>query len=43
MRKINPADYAETIIKAIPKRVLLTTKADKVNTMVIGWGTFGTE
>lgn len=43
MKKVNPADYAETIIKAIPKGVLLTTKADKVNSMVIGWGTFGTE
>lgn len=43
MKKIDPADYAETIIKAIPKGVLVTTKADKVNSMVIGWGTFGTE
>ena len=43
MKKVNPADYAETIIKAIPKGVLVTTKADKVNAMVIGWGTFGTE
>lgn len=43
MKKVNPADYAETIIKAIPKGVLLTTKAEKVNSMVIGWGTFGVE
>jgi len=43
MRKIDPADYAETIIRAIPKGVLLTTKAAKVNSMVIGWGTFGVE
>ena len=43
MKKVNAADYAETIIKAIPKGVLVTTKAEKVNSMVIGWGTFGTE
>ncbi len=43
MKKIDPADYAETIIKAIPKGVLVTTKADKVNSMVIGWGTYGVE
>lgn len=43
MKKVNPADYAETIIKSIPKGVLVTTKADKVNSMVIGWGTYGVE
>ena len=43
MKKINPEDYAETIIKAIPKGILVTTKADKVNSMVIGWGTYGVE
>lgn len=43
MRQVNAADYAETIIKAIPRGVLVTTKAAKVNTMVIGWGTYGTE
>ena len=37
-------DYASEITKAIPKGVLLTTKAgDRVNTMTIGWGTLGTE
>lgn len=36
-------DYAQTILGAIPKGVLLTTKAgEKVNTMTIGWGTLGT-
>ncbi len=41
-REIQAFDYAETILKAIPKGVLLTTKADdKVNTMTIGWGTMG--
>ena len=43
MKRIEPADYAETIVKAIPKGVLVTTKADTVNSMVIGWGTFGVE
>ena len=43
MRKVNTEDYAETIIRAIPKGVLLTTKADKVNSMVIGWGSYGVE
>lgn len=43
MKNVNAADYAETIVKAIPKGVLVTTKADKVNSMIIGWGTFGVE
>ncbi len=44
MTKVNAADYAETIIKAIPKGCLVTTKAgEKVNSMVIGWGTYGVE
>lgn len=44
MKKVNAADYAETIIKAIPKGCLVTTKAgEKVNSMVIGWGTYGVE
>ena len=37
-------DYASEITKAIPKGVLLTTKAGgRTNTMTIGWGTLGTE
>ena len=41
-RKISAADYAGEIIKALPRGILLTTKAgDKVNAMVIGWGTIG--
>ncbi len=40
-RKIELSDYAGEIVKALQKGVLLTTKADKVNTMVIGWGTLG--
>ena len=46
MKKIelSPADYAGNIIREIPKGVLLNSKAGgKVNSMVIGWGTFGTE
>ena len=39
---INPWDYAPQILKQIPKGVLLTTKAgEKVDSMVIGWGTMG--
>ena len=40
-RKVQVADYADTILKALPKGILLTTKADKTDTMVIGWGTIG--
>ena len=41
--KVGPFDYAIQVEKAIPKGVLLTTKADnKVNSMVIGWGMLGT-
>ena len=40
-RKIEISDYANEIIKALPKGVLLTSKADKVNSMVIGWGMLG--
>ena len=39
---IDPFDYAEQILKAVKKGVLLTTKAgSKVNTMSISWGTMG--
>ena len=42
MKNIDVKDYAGEILKALPKGILLTTKAeDKVNSMVIGWGTFG--
>lgn len=42
MKMINPMDYAETILKALPKGVFLTTAADgKENTMTIGWGSLG--
>ena len=40
-RKIEVSDYAGEVVKALSKGILLTTKADKVNSMVIGWGTLG--
>lgn len=42
MKTINVSDSAGDILNALSKGILLTTKADdKVNSMVIGWGTFG--
>ena len=42
--KLAPFDCAKELFAALPKGVLLTTKAgDKVNSMVIGWGTLGIE
>ena len=38
---INAMDYAEHILKALQKGVLLNTCADKFNSMVIGWGHLG--
>lgn len=35
-------DYAGDILRALHKGILLSTKAEKFNTMVIGWGTLGT-
>lgn len=41
-RKIEIFEYANEILQAIPKGVLMTTKADgQVDTMTIGWGTMG--
>ena len=41
-RSINLTDYANDILQALPKGILLTTKVGKkINSMVIGWGTFG--
>ena len=39
---INICDYANLIVGAIPKGVLLNTEGDKFNSMVIGWGHLGT-
>lgn len=42
-RFIDWTDYANDIVKANPKGILLTTKANgQVDTMTIGWGTIGT-
>lgn len=43
MRKeIQPFDYANQILSAVQKGVLLTAKAgDRVNSMTISWGTLG--
>ena len=41
-RRIEYDEYANTIIKALPSGILLTTKAEgRINSMVIGWGTIG--
>ena len=43
-RKIEAFEYANEILQAIPKGVLMTTKADgQVDTMTIGWGTMGVQ
>lgn len=43
-KKIDVLDYASTILNAVKKGVLLTTKANgKVNTMSISWGALGIE
>ena len=43
-KMIEAFDYAGTVCKAMPRGILLTTKADgKVNTMTIGWGHIGIE
>ena len=43
-KKIVVADYAKNILEALPKGILLTSKAgDRVNSMTIGWGTLGIE
>lgn len=41
-RKIEVTEYGNAILKAIPKGILLNTKAEKFNSMVIGWGGIGT-
>ena len=41
-KKIDLSEYAGRILEAIPKGVLLNTKAEKFNSMVIGWGEIGT-
>ncbi len=40
-QKIDAFDWAEHIMKALKKGVLLNTRAEKFNSMVIGWGHIG--
>lgn len=40
--KIKITEYAQKITEALPKGILLNTKAEKFNSMVIGWGALGT-
>lgn len=43
-RKIQIWDHAESIMRALQKGVLLTTKSEEqVNTMTISWGMLGIE
>ena len=43
-KEINVFDYANEILTALPKGVLVVTEAeDFVNAMTIGWGTLGVE
>lgn len=43
-KEIKVMDYANEILQALPKGVLVVTEAeDCVNAMVIGWGTLGVE
>lgn len=43
-RQIDVFDYTGTICKALPRGITITAKVgDKVNPMVIGWGTVGIE
>lgn len=42
-QQINVFEYAKEITSAISKGVLITTKADKVNSMTISWGSLGIE
>ncbi len=39
---IKATEYAQKITEALPKGILLNTKASKFNSMVIGWGALGT-
>ncbi len=41
-KKIDVKEYANQIIQAIPKGILLNTKDEKFNSMIIGWGGLGT-
>ncbi|MBQ7503409.1 flavin reductase [bacterium] len=40
---INVFDYAQQIMRTLPKGILLNTHGDKFNAMVISWGSLGIE
>lgn len=40
--KIKITDYANKITEALPKGILLNSKHEKFNSMIIGWGGLGT-
>ena len=42
-RKIDVFEYAKDITTVISKGILITTKANKINAMTIGWGSLGIE
>ena len=42
MKKIDIDDYAGLITKELKRGILISTNADKYNSMVIGWGNIGT-
>lgn len=42
-KKIEVWEYAQQILEALPHGVLLNTKAETLNSMVIGWGSLGIE
>ncbi len=42
MKKVKLNEVANTIIEALPKGILLNSKSDQFNSMVIGWGSLGT-
>ncbi len=42
-KKIDAFDYAKEILLATKKGILITTKADKVNSMAVSWGSLGIE
>lgn len=40
-QKINVNEYAQQIMDALPRGILLNTNGDKFNAMIVGWGALG--
>ena len=40
MKEIKVSEVAPKMIEALPKGILLNSKSDKFNSMVIGWGCY---